>query len=57
MTTFVLATANPDKAREIVAVLTDEAPSVAREMRKSHGPTIASRLAHELDAAARRKRR
>lgn len=28
MTTFVLATANPDKAREIVAVLTKEAPSL-----------------------------
>ena len=27
MTTFVLATANPDKAREIAAVLTDEAPA------------------------------
>lgn len=40
MTTFVLATANPDKAREIVAVLTDEAPSVELVARPPEVPDV-----------------
>ena len=40
MTTFVLATANPDKAREIAAVLTDEAPSLELVARPPEVPDV-----------------
>ena len=40
MTTFVLATANPDKAREIVALLGDEAPSLELVARPSEVPDV-----------------
>ncbi|HEY4397552.1 MAG TPA: RdgB/HAM1 family non-canonical purine NTP pyrophosphatase [Acidimicrobiia bacterium] len=40
MTTFVLATANPDKAREIAAVLTDAAPSVELVARPPEVPDV-----------------
>ena len=40
MTTFVLATANPDKAREIVSVLAEEAPSLELVARPSEVPDV-----------------
>ena len=40
MTTFVLATANPDKAREIAAVLIDEAPSLELVARPPEVPDV-----------------
>jgi len=40
VTTFVLATANPDKAREIAAVLTDEAPSLELVARPPEVPDV-----------------
>jgi XTP/dITP diphosphohydrolase len=40
VTTFVLATANPDKAREIAAVLTDAAPSVELVARPPEVPDV-----------------
>lgn len=40
MTKFVIATANPDKAREIVAVLTDEAPSLELVARPLEVPDV-----------------
>ena len=40
MTTFVLATANPDKAREIVALLGDEAPSLELVGRPPEVPDV-----------------
>ena len=40
MTTFVLATANPDKAREIVALLGDEAPSLELVARPPEVPDV-----------------
>jgi len=40
VTTFVLATANPDKAREIAAVLTDEAASLELVARPPEVPDV-----------------
>jgi XTP/dITP diphosphohydrolase len=40
VTTFVLATANPDKAREIVALLGDEAPSLELVARPPEVPAV-----------------
>jgi XTP/dITP diphosphohydrolase len=40
VTKFVIATANPDKAREIVAVLTDEAPSLELVARPPEVPDV-----------------
>ena len=40
MTTFVLATANPDKAREIVALLGEEAPSIELLARPPEVPDV-----------------
>ena len=40
MTTFVLATANPDKAREIVALLGEEAPSIELVARPPEVPDV-----------------
>jgi XTP/dITP diphosphohydrolase len=40
VTKFVIATANPDKAREIVAVLTDEAPSLELVARPLEVPDV-----------------
>jgi len=40
VTTFVLATANPDKAREIVALLGDEAPSLELVARPPEVPDV-----------------
>ena len=40
MTTFVLATANPDKAREIVSVLAEEAPSLELVARPPEVPDV-----------------
>ena len=40
MTTFVLATANPDKAREIVALLGEEAPSLELVARPPEVPDV-----------------
>ena len=40
MTTFVLATANPDKAREIVALLAQAAPDVELEGRPADVPDV-----------------
>jgi XTP/dITP diphosphohydrolase len=40
VTTFVLATANPDKAREIVSVLAEEAPSLELVARPSEVPDV-----------------
>jgi XTP/dITP diphosphohydrolase len=40
VTTFVLATANPDKAREIVAVLNEEAPSLELVARPPELPDV-----------------
>lgn len=40
MTTFVLATANPDKAREIVTVLAHAAPDVEIEARPADVPDV-----------------
>jgi XTP/dITP diphosphohydrolase len=40
VTTFVLATANPDKAREIVGLLTDEAPSLELVARPPEVPDV-----------------
>ncbi len=40
MTTFVLATANPDKAREIAAVLTEAAPSLGLVARPPEVPDV-----------------
>jgi XTP/dITP diphosphohydrolase len=40
VTTFVLATANPDKAREIVGLLTDEAPSIELVARPPEVPDV-----------------
>jgi XTP/dITP diphosphohydrolase len=40
VTTFVLATANPDKAREIVALLGEEAPSIELVARPPEVPDV-----------------
>ena len=40
MTTFVIATANPDKAREIVALLSEEAPSLELVARPPEVPDV-----------------
>jgi XTP/dITP diphosphohydrolase len=40
VTTFVLATANPDKAREIAALLGDEAPSLELVARPPEVPDV-----------------
>jgi XTP/dITP diphosphohydrolase len=40
VTKFVIATANPDKAREIVALLTDEAPSLELVARPPEVPDV-----------------
>ena len=54
MTTFVLATANPDKAREIAAVLTDEAPSLELVARPPEVPEV-DEVGHTLEDNARIK--
>lgn len=54
MTTFVVATANPDKAREIVDVLTAEAPSLELVPRPPEVPDI-DEVGETLEDNARMK--
>ena len=54
MTKFVLATANPDKAREIVALLAQAAPDVDLEGRPADVPDVAE-VGETLEDNARLK--
>ena len=46
----------PKQRKQLLKAARKHGPKLVQTARK-HGPTLAGRLAHELDAAARRKRR
>jgi len=46
----------PKQRKQLLKAARQHGPRIVETARK-HGPTVAARLAHELDAAARRKKR